>query len=363
ARVEPRRRSRGVGPGRRARLPRASQGGGRGDRAPSHARVEGEGDEPERIRACDMLVARGVDTRQPGHVPGHVDQSAGLRRAGLGGGEQEVSLKVEWLEWGVVVLKLVVVVCLIYEFVGTVLIMATLGGDGDVRLEGKTTQTYQTSGQEQIAVRLVVLLLKTNSPNTQSGLHQAGQLVAQLLLDRVVQACCAMLLRLGGAQTNSMGSAPPPETAHTALLEGPHIGFSFMELLDMVHLDCPIATVWCLYSEQIRRLALLGYGCVPGLKSLAGSEIQACAATSVFGSQLHASFWCRKRPIGFSNDLGSGIGSLPPPSTITASHQHDRIVSSIGDSSNKQGVSGNFGIRRLRKIRECQLDKSPLAVI
>ncbi|EJK56392.1 hypothetical protein THAOC_23724, partial [Thalassiosira oceanica] len=73
----------------------------------------GEGDEPERLRACDMLVARGVDTRQPGHVPGHVDQSAGLRRAGLGGGQQEVSLKVNW----VVVLRRVVVVCLFNEFV------------------------------------------------------------------------------------------------------------------------------------------------------------------------------------------------------------------------------------------------------
>ena len=92
-------------------------------------------------------------------------------------------------------------------------------------------------------------------------------------------------------------------------------------------------------------------------------DIQACATTSVFGSQLHASFWCRKRPIGFGNDLGSGLGSLPPSSTITASYQHDRIVSPIGDSSNKQGVSGNLGICRLRKIRERQLDESPLAII
>ena len=64
-----------------------------------------------------MLVARRFDTRQLGHVPGHVDQSAGLRRARFGGSQQEVSLK--WIGVrGDVILKLVVVIYLIYDFVG-----------------------------------------------------------------------------------------------------------------------------------------------------------------------------------------------------------------------------------------------------
>ena len=68
-----------------------------------------------------MLVARGVDTGEPGDVPGHVDQPAGLRRVGLGGGQQEVSLKsvLHWLGWLVVVAVIFKLVSPpIYGFVG-----------------------------------------------------------------------------------------------------------------------------------------------------------------------------------------------------------------------------------------------------